>query len=161
MPFFKSKLFWIIIGLLVILIITGFFLGSYFLPQRKAPITQNSFSTSQKIFANQSATIKGKIIKISTSQITIQNNLGVTGEFRLADKIFITRYDSLGQSYLTSNVSEIELNKDTIINLELPSDTNGLNVDQSDYRIIAVNFLPPLPKNNSKVATGSSILKNQ
>lgn len=147
MSILKSKLFWLVLLLLIGSNTISLVLGNYLSLKSSPQISKNTLIPSKKIFSNQSATIRGKIIKVSQSQIIIQNNLGTTEEFKPAGKVYIKKYNPEGKEFITQNLSQIELNKDVIVNLELPQDLIGQKVNQTDYVIIAISYLPPLPKN--------------
>lgn len=116
---------------------SGFYLGKTFgYSKIGGPIPANNNS----IFAQQSATIQGKVTKVDGNTLTVQNNNNVSASFPSADKIFISKVESSNLSATpSSDLKTIELNRDAFINLQI--------VD-GQYKIVSVAILPqlqPLP----------------
>lgn len=138
MPTFSVRYFVITSILVLLAFIIGLLLGkfSYNAPKQ---ISQKQASLANPLFSTQQATIRGKITKVEGSMLTVQNNLGVNGQVRSAPVIYITKYDEHGKPQSFSSLKDIETGRNVIVNLELPRDT-------SEYIVVAITFLPPLPK---------------
>jgi hypothetical protein len=141
MPDNKPFPLFLVLFLLIIALAAGFFLG-------KKGVGQKSSSTempkNESIYNSQTATIYGKVTKLSGKKVTIQNNLNKqTGEFEVAESITITKVSSKQPLNATpsSDLNKIELNKDASITLDLR---------EGKYMVTAIYItgdMPAIPAN--------------
>lgn len=129
----------LLITIILVLIAAGggFYLGKTF---GNSKIGGTTPANSNGIFAQQSATIQGKVTKVSGNMITVQNNNNVSATFPTADKVFISKVTSNNLSATpSSDLNTIQLNQNAFINLQ---------IENGQYKIVSVAILPesqPLP----------------
>lgn len=139
----------LLISVLIALVV-GFLIGNISSSFNKISQPLSNLVSSDKLYTNQTATVKGQIKSLEGNKIMVQNSEGVSGSLELADSVLINVYKKNSKSIPiaspSTDLKTIELNKDATINL---SKINGT------FKVVAIDFasvppplpsLPPVPK---------------
>lgn len=149
MSFLYTRYFWISFFLVLLSFFGGLFLGR-FSPLSKPPVQTNLQAPAAKnlSFDSQQASIRGKLLKINASTITVLNSKNVSSEVKLASNVYVTKYDSKGKAVSSSSLNQEDIGKSVVVNL-------ALIPPATEYQVIAVTFIPSLPplKQNQPAAS--------
>jgi hypothetical protein len=111
----KSFLLFLLLFVIVLLQIWQIFSPKQVLNQSSAvPLAS---ATPVDIFSSQTATIRGKITKITDQKLSIVNDQKISGEFEAGRVVLINDATNLQVASNSAQLQNIPLNKDLIINL--------------------------------------------
>ncbi len=137
----------IVIGIVIFILLSagvGYLVGAKKNPaQNQAAKTSDQSSSPSKnsFFQTQTASLQGKITKVSESGITVENDKKESKTFAASNKLAIYKFATNStQATPSSDLKAIETGKNAILNLELVG---------NDYQILSISYLPsvsPPPK---------------
>jgi hypothetical protein len=137
------KIVYLIYGSIIFLVgaLLGALISQKVLPNKmlatKTPSAEQSTSAGRNFFDGQTAFVQGQVISRNGNNVTIKNLKDQTKEYPLAKNIKILK-PALGRpASSSSDLNQIELNKDMVANFTLGSDGN--------YQITSITLTPQLP----------------
>ena len=74
-------------------------------------------TTPVEIFSSQTATIRGKVTAINGTNLTLENDQKVMGNFDAGKVVLVNDATNLTVASSSADLQKIQLNKDTLINL--------------------------------------------
>lgn len=99
-------------------------------------LIQTQFPTKSPLFLEQRAIFQGKITKFDGSKVSLENKQGLKGEYALsAHPVIFKQMDSAKLATPSSDLKEIELNKEAVVVLKLE--------DAGGYKVTNINYLAP------------------
>jgi hypothetical protein len=135
MPDYRSRSFIVTVFLILLAAGIGFFAG-----QKYGEMSRNAKApkdASNSLFANQEATIRGKITQRDNNTLIVKSDSGQSGKVKVSDQVIINRFDERARPATpSSDLRSIELNKDV---------TLLLNFVNGEYVVSTITYFPPLP----------------
>lgn len=128
----------------------GLSINRFIKPGSNINLTSNNTQKDglSKLLTTQTATIKGKVLKVEGKLLTVQNSSGLTGDVLLSDNAVVSKVNKNGTfASPSADLSIIEPNQEAIITLAY---TGGV------YKATLIQFLPPLPPAPKFQATKSA-----
>lgn len=124
--------------LIIISAVLGYTFGVYQTEQQTAQsVKQPQQSPDNPLFQFQTATIQGKITKLTDNQITIADSKGQVGQFPLSSKLTIYRpSEGTKPAYASTDPKTISLNEPTSVLLQL---MDGV------YQVVSISY-PPIQR---------------
>lgn len=121
----------------------GFFAGKQFGSSEKIQSEQQQVKESNQLFSSQTASIRAEITEVDGVLLSVKNlNNNLTGKIKASNELVISKP---GNNKLMTGVSEIELNKEALISLQM--------IDNS-YLATAIQYVTPSPSLPPIVAPG-------
>jgi hypothetical protein len=139
----NTKLLYLIYGLIILFVgaIIGALItrnmGSVNQPAATPNSTTQTTSDGRPFFDGQTAFVQGQVISRNGNTVTIKNLKDQTKEYPLAENIKILKPAPGRPASSSSDLNQIELNKDMVANFTLGADGN--------YQITSITLTPQLP----------------
>ncbi|MBI2595958.1 hypothetical protein HYW46_04465 [Candidatus Daviesbacteria bacterium] len=147
MSILYTKVFWVSFVLVILAFLLGLTVGRTNLkPTANRDANKPVSAYPADVFSMQSAVLKGRVIKTDGSTLTVMTPKQVQATFPLAQRVYITKYDSLGKPSVSNSPKDIELNKDVTINLEYVAASNK-------YFVLTITYIPPFPGQKTATST--------
>lgn len=141
----------LVIALILIICLLSLFLGIKIGQMKNLNIPFLGFTQSkpsQTLWTNQSAAIRGKILKVDGNILTVKNNYDISGKVILSQKVSIFKDNYSSPSFDTN---QIDLDKDVLLLLK--------NI-KGNYQVTSILYASQ--KNSlPQKASSSAVLKQQ
>ncbi len=134
----KTQKLIVSIVILTIAVAGSFFLGKSTQSVQQLPLLSPIFSSSagsNQLFRSQTATFQGEITKVNKDSLDVATDAGVTGNFKLSNKVYIYKFKKgVTQATSSTDLNSIEVAKRVLIILELSKD---------QYKVVSISYQPP------------------
>lgn len=120
--------------IIVIAFLVGILVDRSMLQKNPNVTNQQPAVSKNSLFQTQSATLQGKITKVSDNNITVENDKGEFGTFTASPRMVIYKFNSGSrQATSSSDLKSIEQNQTVILTLTLSG---------NDYQIASISYIP-------------------
>ena len=108
--------------------------GNYPLPKASAPNPTQAQEVSSLMFKKQTAMVEGKVVEVGEDFLVVADPQNQKQQFPVSDNFIVyVPIKNTKQASASSQLKQVEKNKDSLIILELIEDT---------YKVVSLSYIP-------------------